>query len=173
MSQRPRPRSGRRPPPRRHPYPVGAIPDDQYATADPSLGPYPVDDEHAEHDEYDELAPDYDQHADLDEDEEPSYRVFSPFRLMLVLLIAAAGAVAFFGIVVQPQLPLAVSGLGVMGVALGILALSLAGAAAALGRRGRGGPSLLAALFGGLCALAGAGALSAAIVLGILAAGTA
>jgi hypothetical protein len=151
--------------------------------ADPSLAPYPVDDEYAEYAEYDEPAPDYDQYADdqyaddqyadFDEYEEPRYRVISPFRLMLVLLIAAAGAVAFFGIVIQPQLPLAVSGLGVMGVALGLLAFSLAGAAAALGRRGQGGRSLLAALFGGICALAGAGALSAAIVLGLLAAGTA
>lgn len=160
MSQRPRPRSGGRPLPRRHPYPVGAITDDQYATEpeDTSLESHLLDDE------YDELAADYDEY------EEPGYRVISPIRLLLALLIVAAGAVAFFGIVIQPQLPLAVSGLGVMGAALGMLAISLAAAAAALGRRGDGGRALLAALFGGLCALAGAGALGAAIVLGLLAA---
>lgn len=168
MSQRPRPRSGRRPPPRRHPYPACAIPDDRYASepADASLEPYLWDDD------YDGVEGEYDETtADYDEYEEPSYRLISPFRLLLALLIAASGAVAFFGIVIQPQLPLAVSGLGVMGVALGLLAISLAGAAAALGRRGSGGRALLAALFGGLCALSGAGALSAAIVLGLLAAG--
>lgn len=164
MSQRPRPRPGRRPLPRRNPYPVGAITDDPYATepVDGSLDPY------LEDEDYDEDATDYG--ADYDEYEEPSYRVISPIRLLLALFIVAAGAVAFFGIVIQPQLPLAVSGLGVMGLALGMLAISLAAAAAALGRRGEGGRALLAALFGGLCALAGAGALGAAIVLGLLAA---
>ena len=159
MSQRPRPRSGRRPPARRQPYPAGAIPNDHYGTEplDASLEPYLWEDD-------DVVA------ADGDEYEEATYRVFSPARLLFVLLIAAAGAVALFGIVIEPQLPLAVSGLGVMGVALGLLALSLAGAAAALGRRGSGGRALLAALFGGLCALSGAGALGAAIVLGLLAA---
>jgi hypothetical protein len=160
VSQRPRPRSGRRPPPRRQGYAAGAFPNDEYAAEryDASPDPYLRDDE-------------YDDAADYDEYEEPTYRVISPIRLLLALLIAAAGAVAFFGIVIQPQLPLAVSGLGVMGVALGLLAISFAGAAASLGRRGSGGRALVAALFGGLCALSGAGALGAAIVLGLLAAG--
>ena len=92
-------------------------------------------------------------------------------RILLALLVIAAGAVAFFGVVIQPQLALAVSGLGVMGVALALLAFSLAGAAVALGRRGSGGRAFGAALIGGLCAMAGAGALGAAIVLGLLVAG--
>lgn len=171
MSQRPRYGADGLPLPQDYPYPVDPAASDpypnqyadqypdQYASdpyaaefADGSVDPYQWDDQ------YDEPP--------------PRYRVISFFRVLVALLVVAAGAVAFYGIVINPQLALAVSGLGVMGLALGVLAFSLAGAAAALGRRGNGGRALLAALFGGFCALAGAGALAAAIVLGLLAAST-
>jgi hypothetical protein len=105
-----------------------------------------------------------------DEDRVRRVRVITPGRIVLFLLLLAAAALAVYGIILNPQLPLAVSGLAVLGVALGLLAISLAGATAQLGRAGFGGRALWAALVGGSFAIAACGALAGAIVLGLIAA---
>jgi hypothetical protein len=104
--------------------------------------------------------------------EEGTGGMFSPVRLLLGLLVLGAGAVALYGMFLDRtllQMPITVSGLAVLGVALVLLGFSSARGAASLGRRGYGGRALLAALFGGLCVAAGAGSLAGAIVLGMLA----
>ena len=99
-------------------------------------------------------------------------RVVTPLRLLLLIVIVLAGAVSIYGLLFERpplQLPITVSGLTVLGLALGLLAFSSAGAAAGLGREGRLGRAMVIAVFGGLFAMAAAGALAMAIVLGILA----
>lgn len=131
----------------------------------PSRGPYPV--QHTP-DELDALY----GHAPQDEPSEAGrVRLLSPLRLLLLLVVIGASGAVFFALFISPQLALAVSSLAVLGVALAIFALSLAGAAAGFGRQGDGGRAVLVALFGGLCAFGAAGSLGGAIVLGILAAG--
>ena len=66
------------------------------------------------------------------------------------------------------KLPLVVSGLAVLGLALGLLGFLLAGSAIEAGEDGRGLTALGIALLGGLCVMIAAGALAGAIVLGIL-----
>lgn len=93
-------------------------------------------------------------------------------RVMLVVLMVGAGAIALFGLLSDAtgpsRLPLVVSGLAVGGIAAGIFGFSLAGSAARLGGRGFPGRALLVAFVGGLFVLGAAGALSGAIILGIL-----
>lgn len=114
-------------------------------------------------------------YADYDDDWDRvrPVRFFTPVRLLLFLLVLVSAAAALYGLFLDRtllQMPITVSGLAVLGLALVILAFSSAGAAATLGRRGFGGRALLAAFFGGLCALGAAGSLSGAIILGLLAA---
>jgi len=104
--------------------------------------------------------------------EEGTGGLFSPVRVLLFLLIVGAGIAALYGMFLDRtplQMPIAVSGLAVLGLAMVLLGFSAAHGAASLGRRGYGGRALLAALFGGLCVAGGLGALAAAIVLGMLA----
>ncbi len=104
--------------------------------------------------------------------EEGTGGMFSPVRVLLGLLVIVSGAATLYGMLFEEQplqMPITVSGLAVLGLSLGLLALSSASGAASLGRRGYGGRALLAALFGGLCALGAAGALAGAVVLGMIA----
>ena len=97
----------------------------------------------------------------------------TPLRIVLILIAFVAAAVAAFGLLFDTaatRLPLVVSGLTVLGLSLGVLGFSLAGAAARLGGDGRFGWALLVAFLGGGMVLGAAGSLAAAIVLGILAA---
>lgn len=92
-------------------------------------------------------------------------------RVMLVVLMVGAGAIALYGLLVDTspaRLPLVVSGLAVGGIASGIFGFSLAGAAVELGQRGFIGRATLVAFVGGVFVLGAAGALSGAIILGIL-----
>ena len=99
----------------------------------------------------------------------------SVLRVMLVVLMIGAGLVALFGLVSDSaggaRLPLVVSGLAVGGVAAGVFGFSLAGSAVQLGQRGYLGRATLVAFVGGLFVLGAAGALSGAIILGILTVG--
>lgn len=112
----------------------------------------------------------YDYEQDWEDERSPRPRLISPARVMLFLLVLVAAGVALYGFLDRStmQLPLIIVGLGLLGVALLLLSLSLARAAAQLGRHGSGGRALLAALFGGLSILGAAGALSGAIVLAML-----
>ena len=95
----------------------------------------------------------------------------SILRVMLVVLMIGAGAVALYGLLIDTaptRLSLVVSGLAVGGIAAGIFGFSLAGSAARLGQRGFPGRAVLVAFIGGLFVLGAAGALSGAIILGIL-----
>jgi hypothetical protein len=97
----------------------------------------------------------------------------TPLRIVLILISFVAAAVAAFGLLFDTagtRLPLVVSGLTVLGLSLGLLGFSLAGAAARLGRDGRGRGALILAFVGGGMVLGAAGSLAVAIVLGILAA---
>jgi hypothetical protein len=93
-------------------------------------------------------------------------------RVMLVVLMIGAGVIALFGLLSDAtgsaRLPLVVSGLAVGGIAAGIFGFSLAGSAVRLGQRGFAGRATLVAFLGGLFVLGAAGALSGAIILGIL-----
>ena len=95
-------------------------------------------------------------------------------RVMLIILMAAAGAVALYGVLIDTsptRLPLTVAGLFVGGVAAGLFGFSLAGTAVRQGQRGYGGRALGAAFLGGLFVMGACGALAGAIVLGILTGG--
>lgn len=97
----------------------------------------------------------------------------SILRVMLVVLMIGAGAIALYGLLVDTssaRLPLVVSGLAVGGIAAGIFGFSLAGSAIRFGQRGFAGRATLIAFVGGLFVLGAAGALSGAIILGILSA---
>jgi hypothetical protein len=115
-------------------------------------------------------APYGDWNADDREVEPPRVRLITPARLLLVLLALLAGGIALFGFLDRTamQLTIIIVGLGLLGVALLGLSLSLARASAQLGSQGSGGRALLAAFVGGLCILAAAGSLAGAIVLGLL-----
>ena len=97
-------------------------------------------------------------------------RAVTPTRIVLVAVVLAAGAVALFGLVAAKSVPMIVSGTAVFGIGLFALGVIAAGAVIRAGRRGDGAMAFAAALFGGLCMLGAAGALSIAIVLGMLAA---
>ena len=95
-------------------------------------------------------------------------------RVMLVVLMIGAAAIAFYALLVDnsaARLPLLVSALAVGGISAGIFGFSLAGSAVRLGQRGFAGRATLVAFVGGLFVLGAAGALSGAIILGILTAG--
>jgi hypothetical protein len=112
----------------------------------------------------------YDDDADWDDERPRRVRLITPWRVLLFLLAVACGLVALYGFLDRTamQITIIIVGLGLLGVALLLLSLSLARAAAQLGRQGSGGRAMVAALFGGLCILGAAGALSGAIVLGML-----
>ena len=95
----------------------------------------------------------------------------SILRVMLVVLMIGSGAIALYGLLVDTspaRLPLVVSGFAVGGIAAGIFGFSLAGSAIRLGQNGFAGRATLVAFVGGLFVLGAAGALSGAIILGIL-----
>jgi hypothetical protein len=103
--------------------------------------------------------------------EEGTGGLFSPLRVVLGLLVIGSGLVALWAMFIaetDQQLPITIGSLAVLGLSLGLLALSSASGAANLGRRGYGGRALLAALFGGLCAMGSAGSLAGAITLGMI-----
>ena len=69
----------------------------------------------------------------------------SILRVMLVVLMIGAGAIALYGLLVDTspaRLPLVVSGLAVGGIAAGIFGFSLAGSAVRLGQSGCGGRAI-------------------------------
>ena len=98
----------------------------------------------------------------------------NPLRAVLVVLVVGAGIVVAYSLFVDSssaKLPLMVSSLAVLGIALGLLGFALASSAVRLGQVGHGIAALGVAFVGGLCVLGAAGSVAAAIVLGILAAG--
>jgi hypothetical protein len=133
---------------------------DQRRQAYPRMAPAPYYPDEAYDAEYD----------DWDEPRMRRPRLVSPARVMLTLLVLVAGVVALYGFLDRTplQLTIIIVGLGLLGVALLLLSLSLARAAAQLGRYGSGGKALFAALIGGFAILGAAGALSGAIVLAML-----
>jgi hypothetical protein len=98
----------------------------------------------------------------------------TPLRVMLWVVAVLAAAVVAYALVFDAspaKLPLLVSGLAVLGVALGVLGFGLAGSAVRAGETGRAGRALGTAFFGGLLVMGACGSLAGAIVLGILAGG--
>ncbi len=100
----------------------------------------------------------------------------TPLRIALLILAVGAAVVVGYALFIDAstsKLPLLVAGLAVLGVVLAMLGFGLAGSAVRQGESGRGGRALGSAFIGGLMVMAACGALAAAIVLGILAAGVA
>ncbi len=100
----------------------------------------------------------------------------TPLRIGLVILAVGASVVVGYALFIDAspsKLALLVSGLAVLGVALGLLGFGLAGSAVRFGESGRGGRALASAFVGGLFVIGACGSLAAAIVLGILAMGAA
>ena len=93
----------------------------------------------------------------------------TPLRLLLFVVWLGAGATAAYAVLVARSLPMAVSGLAIWGIAFFLLGLVAVAATVRAGRRGAGGTAFFAALVGGLCMLGASGALTLAIVLGLLA----
>lgn len=95
-------------------------------------------------------------------------RIVTPARLVLFVAFLAALAVTVYGVFFERgglQIPITVSGLGVLGIIF--LGMAAWGAATAVrcGRSGSVGRAFLAALFGGLAACGASGSLGGAIVL--------
>ena len=93
-------------------------------------------------------------------------------RLLLVTAIVASAVVVFYGLILDhsPQAnAFAVAGLFVLGVTLAVGAVLLAVGAVNAGRAGHAIRALLGAFVGGLFALASAGSLAGAVILGVLA----
>ena len=98
----------------------------------------------------------------------------TPLRAMLWILAVGAGLVVAYALFFDAspaKLALLVAGLGVLGVTLALLGFGLAGSAVRSGESGRAGRAMAIAFMGGLLVVAACGALAAAIILGILAAG--
>jgi hypothetical protein len=113
------------------------------------------------------------EEQEYDEDRRPRGRVglISPLRVLLFLVVLVAAGIAFYGLFMEQsamQLPLSITGLGLLALSTLLLSLSLARAAAQLGRRGSGGRALLAALLGGMFIIGAAGAGAGAIILTLL-----
>jgi hypothetical protein len=92
-------------------------------------------------------------------------------RIMLFVVAIGAALIAGYGLFIETsdaKLPLVVSGSAVLGLSLGLLGFMLAGLAIQTGEDDRALRALGIALLGGLCVMIAAGALAAAIVLGIL-----
>lgn len=97
--------------------------------------------------------------------------LISVWRVVLFLAVLIAGGIALYGLFVEQsplQLPLSITGLGLLALSMLLLSLSLARAAAQLGRRGRGGRALVAGFVGGLFILGAAGAGAGAVILVML-----
>jgi hypothetical protein len=99
------------------------------------------------------------------------WAVFTPGRLLVLVVVILAAAITLYGLVVVKSAPLYVSSLAVLGISLVVLGVMAAAASVRSARNGSGGAAFVAALVGGLCMLAAAGALSMAIILGLLIAG--
>ena len=92
---------------------------------------------------------------------------------MLVVLAVASGFVVAYTLFFESggiRLPLLVAALAVLAISLGILGFGLASTAIRTAEDGRGGLGIGTAFIAGLCVLIAAGALSGAIILGILSA---
>lgn len=98
--------------------------------------------------------------------------MITPVRALLFVVWLGAGAAAAYGVIVARSLPMTVSGFAVWGIAFFLFGLVAVAATVRAGRRGEGGTAFFAALFGGLCMLGASGALTLAIVLGLLASPT-
>lgn len=111
-----------------------------------------------------------------DYDERPRRRerpvgVFSLMRVLLFFVVLIAAGVTFYGLFMAEsptQLPMSITGLALLALSTFLLSISLARAAVKLGRRGRGGKALLAALLGGLFILAASGSAAGAVILTLL-----
>lgn len=96
--------------------------------------------------------------------------LITPGRVVVVLAIGASVVLVLYGLVRrdQAQIPILSAGLLVLGLTLLATGLWSAGAAYRDARAGRGGPAFGGSLFGGLCVLAGSGALALAVILALV-----
>jgi hypothetical protein len=94
-----------------------------------------------------------------------------PVRLAIILVLAASGAVVFYGLLLDrsgQNVAFTVAGLAVMGGTLAFVAAWFLGRALSAARDGRSGPAITGGALGGLCAIGSAGCLAAASVFAIL-----
>jgi hypothetical protein len=94
----------------------------------------------------------------------------TPMRVVAALAIVGSMALLLYGLVRRDrsQIPVLAAGLVILGLTLLGAGFSAALASYRDARVGRSGPAFVGALFGGLCVLAGSGALTAAVVLALI-----
>jgi hypothetical protein len=94
----------------------------------------------------------------------------TPVRAMFVVALVGSAAFIAWGVTQRgaTQVPLLVSGLGILGLTLGALALAGAVAAYRAGVTGRGARAFWTAFLGGIVAIVACGCLSGAVLLTLL-----
>jgi hypothetical protein len=94
-----------------------------------------------------------------------------------MLLVALVGGVAFllYSVLIRDalQVPLMATGLAVCGIVFGLMALLAVVSVVRAGREGRDGTAVLAALAGGVLAVASLGCLAGATIFSMIWSGTA
>jgi hypothetical protein len=115
----------------------------------------------------DEYADDY---AADDEGGGPGSRV-TPFRFAIVVAFVGSVLLTAYALFVERtaiQVPILVSGLAVLGITLGILAVSGATGSLRAAEDGAPAKAFWSALLGGICAIGAAGALGSAVVFALI-----
>jgi hypothetical protein len=111
----------------------------------------------------------YESYGETEYEDEPRRgRVITPARVVLVLLLVAAAALGVYGGFFDrgpTQIPFVVTGSALAGFSLLMLAFIGGAAAWRAARDGAFLRALVGGVFGGLCAVGAAGALSAAVIL--------
>jgi hypothetical protein len=96
----------------------------------------------------------------------------TPARFVAAIALVGSLAVVAYGLFVDRSgstIAFTVAGLAVLGVTFVFLALRLAAVSVTAGRDGRGGRAVGSAVLGGISAVLASGALSSAVILGLLA----
>jgi hypothetical protein len=95
----------------------------------------------------------------------------TPFRFAVVAALVGSIVVTAYALFVERtaiQVPILVSGLAVLGVTLGVMAVSGATGSMRAAEEGLSARAFWWALLGGLCAIAAAGALGSAVVFALI-----
>ena len=97
-------------------------------------------------------------------------RLVTPFRFAMLVAVVGAGALILFGLVdrTASQIPILASGMAVLALAFGAMAIACVVTIVRAGRSGRSARAFWAALGGGVAIVIAAGCLAAAIVLAMV-----
>jgi hypothetical protein len=97
-------------------------------------------------------------------------RLVTPFRAVVSAAIVGASALIIWGLVnrTPSQIPILASGLAVLGLTFGAVAVACVVTIVRAGRAGRSATAFWAALAGGAAVVAAAGCMAAALVLALV-----